>query len=218
MDDDLQNPPEQIPKLIRALETQPDMDGILGVPEQKKHGIWRRLGSMLMEHILRITVKKPVHLKTSNFRLLKRELVNGLIEHKTNTPVMGPMIIQASQKLANVDVEHHLRRSGKSNYSLAALIRLSLEYLLNYSVVPLRFISIVGVLSSSLSACLGIFYLVRYLFAGTGSGVAGWTTLVLLIIFYSGLILFSVGLIGENLIRIIREVSGSPRYIIREEL
>ena len=218
MDDDLQNPPEEIPKLINCLQQNPEMDAIIAAYDVKQHTLWRRVGSFLIDLTNRFVSQKKSNLQTTSFRLLRRNMVDAISLHKTLNPVMGPLVVQNSKRIMNVAVEHHARKSGRSNYTISGLVKLALDHVLNFSTMPLKIVSVVGIGSSCLSLFLTLFYLVKYLFTDIGIKVQGWTTLVLLLLFFSGLILFSLGLIGEYLIRIIREVSHSPRFIIREEL
>jgi polyisoprenyl-phosphate glycosyltransferase len=218
MDDDLQNPPEEIPKLIQCLQQNPHMDAVIAAYENKQHNIGRRVGSYLIDLTNCLISRKRSNLRTTSFRLMRRNMVDAISSHKTMNPVMGPLVIQNSKRIMNVTVEHHPRKSGRSNYRFAGLIKLTLDHILNFSTLPLKIVSVMGILSSCASLLLALYYMVKFLTGDVGVKVQGWTTLILLLIFYSGLILFSLGLIGEYLIRIIREVSHSPRYIIRETL
>jgi dolichol-phosphate mannosyltransferase/undecaprenyl-phosphate 4-deoxy-4-formamido-L-arabinose transferase len=217
MDDDLQNPPEEIPKLFDCLKKHPTMDGIIASYPVKHHSPLRRIGKKVVHYINCMAGRKDVNLETNSFRLLRRKLVEAVRLHHTRNPVIGPLLFNNSRHLMNVLVEHHDRKHGDSNYTMYRLIKLTLDHLLNYSVLPLKIISVIGLASSSLAILMSAFYVVSYLISNVGLVVQGWTTIVLLITFFSGLILFSLGFIGEYLIRIIREVSHSPRYFIREE-
>ena len=216
MDDDLQNPPEEIPKLINCLTKNPTMDAVIAAYANKQHNSWRRFGSFLIDMTNRFISHKKSNLKTTSFRLLRRKMVKAISSHKTMNPVMGPLVVQNSKRIMNVFVEHHPRKAGRSNYRIAGLIKLALDHIFNFSTMPLKIVSVMGILSSCISILLAVYYLFKFLCGDVGVKVQGWTTLVLLLTFFSGLILFSLGLIGEYLIRIIREVSHSPRYIIRE--
>jgi polyisoprenyl-phosphate glycosyltransferase len=218
MDDDLQNPPEEIPKLVKAMEEDPGLDGVIGVPITKAHHSVRNLGSRLIDLTNSLIINKPMKLKTSSFRLLRRHVVEAIRSHHSRNPVMGPLVILTSRRLANVSVKHEQRDRGKSNYSWRQLVRVALDHVFYFSTLPLKLVSFIGMLSALTSFLLGLFYIVFHFLRGTGEEVKGWMTLVTLIIFYNGLILFSVGLTGEYLIRIVREVSHSPRYIIRASL
>lgn len=216
MDDDLQNPPEEIPKLIEAMNKNLDLDCVMGVPKEKRHKCYRNLGTLLISWINRKVFDKPKGLRTSNFRIFKRHLNDALIQFKTRTPVITPLILKSTRRIGNIVVEHYERKHGTSGYSLARLIKRTLDNVLNFSTFPLKLVSGIGFLASMLSLCLTVFYMIRY-FLGIIK-VPGWITLVLVLTFFSGLILFSIGLVGEYLIRIIDEVNHSPRYIIKDEL
>jgi len=218
MDDDLQNPPEEIPKLVSAIREHPEMDAVIGAFEHKEHNIFRTLGSRMIDVVNRIVSQKPKGLKTTSFRLLRRCMVEAITAHGTVNPMMGPLVVRSSGRIMNVQVKHHRRTTGTSNYGVMKLIRLSLDHILNFSTLPLKAMSVVGIASSCLSVVLAIFFFHQYLTGNVGVEVRGWTTLVLLLLFFSGLILFSLGLIGEYLIRIIHEVSRAPRYVIRDRL
>jgi glycosyltransferase involved in cell wall biosynthesis len=218
MDDDLQHPPEEIPKLIQGMAEHPEVDGVIGAFQIKEQSFWRRLGSSMVRFINRYVSNKPRDLQTTNFRLLRRCLVEAVAAHHTRNPVLGPLILRNTRALINVPVAHHPRSAGQSGYSLFKLIRLTMDHVLNYSTLPLKLVSVIGVCSFLFSFFLGLYYLGLYLITGSTVEVKGWTTLVLLITFFGGLILLSLGFIGEYLIRIIREVNHSPRYVIRERL
>lgn len=127
---------------------------------------------------------------------------------------MGPIILKSTKRIKNIDVEHHSRKYGKSNYNLLKLISTTFDNIINFSSLPLKLISWVGFMAFSFSVVSSMYYFVRFLIGGIG--VPGWTTNVLLLNFYGGLILFSIGVIGEYLIRILFEVNRFPRYTIRK--
>lgn len=218
MDDDLQNPPEEIPKLINGMKQHPQMDGIIAAYSGRNHSFWRRMGSRAVRTINRLISNKPPHLQTTSFRLLRRIFVDAISAHRTMNPMMGPLVIQNSRYLMNVIVEHHPRKAGKSNYTFSGLVGLAMDHVLNYSTFPLKIVSVIGMVSSLLSIFLAMFYSIYFITTDISTSVKGWTTIVLLVTFFGGLTLFSIGLMGEYLIRIIREVSHGPRYIVREEL
>jgi glycosyltransferase involved in cell wall biosynthesis len=218
MDDDLQNPPEEIPRLVSAMRAHPEMDAVIGAFARKEHHLFRNLGSRLIDAVNCVVSNKPRSLKTTSFRLLRRCLVDAIVAHRTINPVMGPLVVRSSNRIMNVPVQHHPRREGESNYGVCDLFRMALDHVLNFSTIPLKAISVLGIASSALSAALGAFFFWQFWTGNVGVEVRGWTTLVLLLLFYCGLVLFSLGLIGEYLIRIINEVSRSPRYVVRDRL
>ena len=216
IDDDLQNPPEEIPKLIEAINKKSDLDCVFGVPRKKRHSFYRNLGTRLISLINHKIFDKPKGIKTSNFRIFKCHINDALIQHNTRNPVINPLILKNTRRIGNVIVEHYERKHGTSGYNLARLIKTTLDNVLNFSTFPLKLVSGIGLLASMGSLLLIIFYSIRY-FQGIIK-VQGWITLLLLISFFSGLILFSIGLVGEYLIRIIEEVNHSPQYILRDKI
>lgn len=216
IDDDLQHKPEDIPLLINHLISNPQLDVVIASFSNKKHKAYRNLGTLLIRWINKNIFNKPKNLQTSSFRAIRRIIVDALIEHKTAFPVVGPLILSITTRIENHQVEHCPRKYGKSGYKLSKLIATTFDNVLNFSSLPLKFISIIGVGASFLSFIIFIGFILKYLFIGID--VPGWTSLILIISFYSGLILLSIGIIGEYLIRILKESNHSPRYMIRKTL
>jgi len=214
IDDDLQHPPEEIPKLYNAIKNNKDIDAVFGKYEEKKHSFFRNLGSSFIKLINEKVYGKPKDLTMSAFRIMRRELVETVLSHKTISPVIGAVILKSTNKIINVDVQHDKRKHGTSNYNLIKLIKATLDNVLNFSSLPLQTISIIGIIVSFISFLFSLFYLLRYFV--TDVGIPGWTSIMVLLNFYAGLILISLGLIGEYLIRILMEVNGTPKYKIRK--
>lgn len=214
MDDDLQHPPEEIPWLYSHLQSRPDLDGVLGSYDSKKHSLVRNLGTKMIHRLDKKIFGKSSNIELTSFRCLRRELVNTIIENRTYFPLLGPIIKKSSYRLENITVHHDERQYGNSNYSFTDLVKTTYNYVFNYSSIPLKYISILGAVMAVVSIILVLFYIIRYLLGEVG--VSGWTTIVLLLNFYSGLILLSISVIGEYLIRILNEVSGQPRFKIRQ--
>ena len=213
MDDDLQHPPEELPRLLEALRTQPAVDCVMGAYREKKHSIIRNFGSHLMARLNEILYNKPKGLRTSSFRAMRRQVAEAICAHGTSKPILGPLLLRSTRRIVNVDVEHHARSVGRSGYNLRRMIRVTLDNLISGSTLPLKVVSLFGLVAATASTFLGVFYLVQYL---SGSiRVPGFATQVLLISFFGGMSLFSIGLVGEYLIRIIHEVGRPPRYFVR---
>ena len=216
MDDDFQTPPEELPKLVRAAREHPEMDAIIGAYTHKRHSRLRNLGSRIMGVIYEQVYGKPRDLQTSSFRILKRGLVETICAHGTKEPVLGAIIVRSTHRLMNIPIEHEPRTRGRSGYTLSGLVGLGLNGLFSSSTAPLRLISALGILTAFASFGLGVAYAVEW--ARGRILEPGFTTLVLLITFLSGIILMSIGIIGEYVIRVVAEVSGAPRFIVREEI
>lgn len=210
MDDDLQNPPEELIHLIDKMREGYDV--VFGQFQQKMHGPVRKLGSKLVGWLNTRLFRKPPDLVLSNFRILSREVVDAVCDVNTTFPYIPGLILMSGRRFANVPVEHHPRVEGQSNYGVRAIASLVWRIVFNYSAFPLRLLCGIGFVTALLSFGLGLFYLVRGLLYGTQT--PGWPTLVVLLSFYQGLILIIFAAVGEYLVRIVNDVSGQRAYRI----
>ncbi len=214
MDDDFQHRPDQIPIMIEALENHPDMDCALGIFGDKKHALYRNLGSRLVNWLNRLAFNLPPGIRSSGFRVLRRQLVDALLTYDIHNPSLAFLIFSSTHQVMNVPLQHAARRSGQSNYTLRKQLRLAFDNICHASMLPLRAVSLAGLATASLSLMLMLFYLVRHLLGAIL--VPGWTTIILLLTFFSGMILFALGVIGEYLFMVLKEVRGRPLAFIRE--
>ncbi len=211
MDDDLQNPPEEIQHLIDKAAEGHDL--VMGQFRQKRHSPYRRWGSLAISTINRRIFFQPRDLVVSNFRLIRRDVVDRILTFKTNYPYITGLVLMFASQPANTEVEHHDRSVGQSNYNLVRIAKLVMRILFNYSSYPLRLVATVGVTVAALSFLLGCFYLGKSLLGD--ASVPGWTTLVVLLSFFNGVTLLILGMLGEYLIRLINQTSTGTSYHIR---
>jgi dolichol-phosphate mannosyltransferase/undecaprenyl-phosphate 4-deoxy-4-formamido-L-arabinose transferase len=214
MDDDLQNPPEEIPKLINAIKGS-DLDVVYGVPRRKEQSLLRNVGSIAFLRIVSSIFKRIPKLKMSNFRIIRKYVVDHILQIYTPNPLVGLLILKVTEKIGTVTVDHHQRFHGRTTYSKAKLLRHFLHGILYNSMLPLKVVFALGIACLCLSITLGTCYLIASLKGAIA--VSGWTTLVLLILFFSGITMFSIGIIGEYLLRIIQEVYQVPQYVIKDK-
>jgi len=144
-------------------------------------------------------------------------LVEALIANQTHYPVIGPLILSNTKRIANLEVRHDQRKSGKSTYNARCLVRTAFDNILSFSSLPLQVISLVGITVSFVSFFATFVYVIYHLYSSSHS-IMGWTSLFLAINFYGGLILLSVGFIGEYLVRIFFESKRQPLYVIRQKI
>jgi len=216
MDDDLQHPPEEIPKLIEAMGAPPRYDAILAVSRYREHATYRNIGSYLLNKILGVAIKKPKHITLSPFRLMTRDLVDALSNYNGHIVTIGSLICQTTSSLFNVEVRHDARVHGRSTYTPWKLVKLAIANIFNHSDLPLKIISVIGIVTSFAALLYAAWILV-----GKLSGrpiLEGFPTLAILVSFLSGLILFSLGVIGQYIMRILRSVTGGKQYTIRRKL
>lgn len=209
MDDDLQHKPEDIPLLIQ----EGGHDAVIASFPSKKHGIFKQLASRLKGWFDRIIIKKPKHLQLTSFRLFNRHIVEGIKNSQTPYPFIPAMLFRVTVDVVNVDVQHHDRIDGHSQYTLWKMVRLFSNLLINNSYLLLRALGVIGICGFVLSILFSIYLVIRHLF--WGFGVSGWASLILAVIFSSGLILFGMGVIGEYLLRILVNLEYSNMYHIK---
>ena len=212
IDDDLQNPPEEIPALFEKL--QEGYDVVFGVPNEKNHKAYKNLGSLIIRKLNRKIFHLKDKLSFSSYRIIRKEVVDEAISIKTPFPYISGMLLTITNSIANLKVEHAARKYSRSNYNLAKLINLSFNLLINYSSIPLRIIAVFGFAISIISLILGLAYIFKQLFVGKAP--EGWTTLVVLISFYNALFLAFFSILGEYISRLLKESSQISQFVVRK--
>ncbi len=216
LDDDLQHPPEEIPRLYAALEEDPDLDMVLGVPQEKRHALWRNLASNLLNWLHRRLSGRRRSYKLTTFRMLRRRAVEPLLEMNLPNPAPGAMLETITRRSASVVIDHAPRRDGRSGYTLAKMVNKTVHMLLDFSTFPLRALALAGTAGVGLSLILGVYYLAKFLSGRIG--VPGFTTLILLLILISGFNFLAFGIFGEYLQQILLTVRRTPPYLVRERV
>lgn len=211
LDDDLQNPPEEIPKLLEVIE-EDELDLVYGRPEAKKHESWRNAGSRLINVFFRMVYKLPV--TVTSFRIIRRQVVDSILPYTLNFTYVDGLLCWNTQRVGQVTVDHHSRSLGRSGYSLSKLMVLALNLFTNFSLLPLQLVSATGFLASILGLVTAAFYMYRYLFGEIT--VPGYASTIVAILVLGGLQLLSLGLIGEYLGRLHLNVNKKPQYTERQ--
>lgn len=215
LDDDLQHPPEEIPKMVQAMNERDDVDVIIAKYEGRKHGFIRRLGTKVSVYATSKMLNKDPNLEITSFRLMRRFIVDSIMQTQIHLPQIGNLLVQTSNRIINVPVNHDERKFGKSGYTFRRLCRDLIYDITTHSALPLIIVRNIGILSFLVSICLAVFYLVRYF--AFGVSVEGFTTLVLLTLGYNGLILLGIGVLGQYLMHVLNETKKMPHYVIRRK-
>ena len=215
MDDDLQHPPEEIPKLVKVMNERDDVDVIIAKYEGRQHNIIRRMGTWVSVYATSKMLKKPRDLEITSFRLIRRFIVDAIVKMDVHLPQIGNLLVQTSNRIINVPVHHDARKYGKSGYSFKRLAKDLIYDITTNSAFPLIVVRDLGITSFIISVVLALFYLFRYFVYGVS--VEGWTTLVLFMLAYNGVILLSIGIIGEYLMHILDEAKKMPNYVERRK-
>ena len=215
MDDDLQNPPEDIPLLIAKLAN--GYDYVFGHAAGCTHeNIFRKSGSLVNFWLTEKILQKPKNLIPSSFLAMRAEIAREILRYDGPYPYIAGMLFRISDRGASVPVKRLQRQEGQSGYSWKALVRLWLNGLTTFSIVPLR----MAILAGSFSALSGLawmgFIIARKLMDPRIS--MGWTSTVSFILFFSGIQLLAMGVLGEYLGRMFMSVNHTPQYAIRQVL
>ena len=212
MDDDLQHPPEEIPRLLEKVSE--GVDVVYGSPAQEQHGWWRDWASISVKWLLSNLVGARTALQVSAFRAFRTRLRDAFTNYSSPFVSIDVLLTWATTSFAAVVVRHEPRRNRASGYTLWRLIAHALNLLTGFSVRPLRLASLLGILVTALGMCALIFAMVRALIAG--STVPGFLFLTSIITLFSGTELFALGILGEYLGRMYLRTMERPPYVIRE--
>lgn len=216
MDDDLQHPPDQIPILLAALEAEPDLDAVVGT-WPRDQGLLRDLGSRTYAMLDRLAWGTPKGFHHTAFRALRRPVVDALVAHETRSPVIGPTLHRAATHVRNVPVRHDQRHAGQSGFRPLAGVRRALVNFGQGSVAPLHALTIVGVLGAVLAAAITLWVLGVWLLQD-GAPPPGWLSGLLVALFFGSLNLLGLGILGQYVQLIVREVRHEPRWSTRRSI
>lgn len=214
MDDDLQNPPSEVPRLVAALDDGTDL--VYGAPMAETQTAFRNLASVGTKRLMSKLLGPEVNAKMSAFRVFRRRLLSG--SRLNNDPYVSIDVILswATTKVAVIEVEFDRREAGKSGYTFGKLIRHAFNMVTGYSTRPLRLMSWLGFAISAFGFALLVYVLTR--FAIEPTDVEGFTFLAAAISLFSGAQLLSLGVAGEYLARMHFRTMGRPAYAIRDEI
>ncbi|MCI1997371.1 glycosyltransferase family 2 protein [Olsenella sp. CA-Schmier-601-WT-1] len=212
MDDDLQNHPTQIPKLLAKME-EGDYDLVYGVFEEQKNSKVKTFTSWLNKVTARKMLGRSKDVVTSSFWLINRKLRDQVVRFRNYNPMIEALFSRMTDNVGCVVVEHHAREYGSSGYTLGKLVKLWLAYF-NYTVLPLRAISGIGVVTAIVGFVFGIVTVIRKLI--DPSILAGWASITSILLFFFGLVLLALGIIGEYVGDIVLSVNSTPQYIVRD--
>ncbi|HUW27387.1 MAG TPA: glycosyltransferase [Sulfuriferula sp.] len=214
LDADLQNPPEEIGKLLARMDEGYDYVG--GVRQQRQDSSWRRHASWAMNHLRERITHVVMTDQGCMLRAYSREVIAAINDsHEVNTFIPA-LAYTYARNPGEVEVAHEERAAGESKYSLYKLIRLNFDLVTGFSLVPLQMFSMVGLGLSLLSALFVVYLGLRRIFIGPE--VAGVFTLFAIVFFLLGVVLFGIGLLGEYTGRIYQQVRQRPRYLIEAVL
>lgn len=213
MDDDLQHPPSEIRKLIDTMEKS-GYDVVYGNYVVKKHNIFRNWGSALNDRMATHLMKKPRELYFSSFKAIRSFIAKEILQYAGAYPYIDGLIFRSTDNIGSVSVDHREREVGVSNYTFRKLVRLWFNMFTNFSILPLRMVTILGFFMSFVSFVFAAYVVIeRHSFSIIQQG---WASIMVSIMLLSGVQLASIGFLGEYLGRTYLTVNQTPQYVIRE--
>jgi undecaprenyl-phosphate 4-deoxy-4-formamido-L-arabinose transferase len=211
MDDDLQHPPEELPKLFAKLDEGYDV--VYGPPETEQHGILRNWASQITKIALEKAMGAETARKISALRVFRAELRNAFADYRSPSVNVDVLLTWATTKFAFAPVRHDERKYGTSGYTVKQLLTHAINMMTGFSTLPLQFASILGFFFAFVGFVLLIYVVVRYFI--DGSTVPGFPFLAAIIAIFSGAQLFALGIIGEYLARMHFRTMERPAYAVR---
>jgi polyisoprenyl-phosphate glycosyltransferase len=213
MDDDLQNPPEEIPALIDGLERGYDL--VIGSYDSKKHAAFRNIGGRLVDWIIRRIFKLPSDFQLTSFRAARKIVVSRVIQMSAVFPYITCMLLSNAANYVNVPTRHEPRKFGKSNYRLKQSLYLAANLILSYSAYPLYFVGLFCLAAFALSMALAAKAIYNTLVYGVA--VPGWASTIVVVTFFNGVILLCLAIFGLYLLRLHQQITRTRvSYTISE--
>lgn len=213
MDDDLQCQPSQIPLLVDKIAEGYDL--VYGVYREAPNGPVKNFTSWLNKVTARKLLGRPKDIRSSNFWIITNQLREQVIRYSNYNPQLDALFTRMTSNIGNVMVEPHERKYGSSGYTFSKMVKLWLAYF-NYTVLPLRAVSVIGFVSAVLGFIFGVITFVRKLI--TPDMFVGWTSTICILVFFFGLVLLTLGIIGEYIGNIVLSINSTPQFIVREKV
>jgi glycosyltransferase involved in cell wall biosynthesis len=214
MDDDLQNPPEEVERLL-VFAQRSGRQVVYTFYDEKQHPVWRNFGSRLTNRIADFVLEKPRGLYLSSFRCMTAFVAREITRYQGPFPYVDGLILQVTHDIGRLGVRHLPRAVGRSNYTLRRLMRLWTSMFVNFSVMPLRASTIAGFALSAIGALGGVMAIGEALLY---SPPAGWASLMAAVLLLSGVQLVMLGIIGEYLGRLYLTTNGKPQSVEKKVL
>lgn len=211
MDDDLQHPPEELPKLLSMLAQGYDV--VYGTPDEERHGLWRDLASQLTKLVLRGAMGVETARKVSAFRVFRAQLRDAFAHYSSPYVSIDVLLAWSTTRFASVRVRHDPRPAGRSGYTFGKLVVHALNMMTGFSTWPLQLAGLIGFAFAVFGMGVLIYVLGRYLIQG--GSVPGFPFLASVIAIFSGAQLLALGIIGQYLARMHYRMMDRPTYAVR---
>ena len=211
LDDDGQNPPSEMFRLIDAVDSRHDI--VYADYPRKQHSRFRNLGSKLTNRMFTWMLEKPKDLYMASYWAAKRFVIDQMIRCESPFPFVDGLALQATTRIINVPVDHLARAEGESGYTVFSLFRLWMNAFTSFSIKPLRIATFMGSATALGGLIVGLVLVVRKLILREQID-AGWTSMVALLLLLFGVLMVVMGLVGEYVGRIFLSMNRKPQYVI----
>lgn len=215
MDDDFQNPPEEVGRLVE--EIVKGFDVVYSCYPIKQDTLFRNFGSWFNDKMANLVLHKPADIYLSSFKIMNRFLVKEIIKYLGPDPYIDAIILRTTSNLGKIEVRHDRRRHGRSGYTFGKLVSLWGNMIVSYSLIPLRILGLIGLVMTLYGLCVGFGTILDYLMP-FGDDPTEYETLKSLITFFRGFQLLFIGVVGEYVGRIYFALNRDPQFVIREIL
>ena len=212
IDSDLQNPPEEIKRLLGAFTDEVDL--VVTVPRKRRDSSLRVLGSKVLHSLAQALFGSRFKLNLSSFRAMRRSVIEKIDQCQDRSRYMAVLMSWMAVPTVHVEVDHHLRKTGQTKYGILPLLRLTWDLITGYSNFPLRLVTYLGLLGASLGFSIMMFLLYQRLVAGIL--IEGFVVLSAVFSFFAGVQLLSIGFLGEYLSRVHLQIQNRPDYIVHK--
>lgn len=214
LDDDGQTPANEVDRLLEKLEE--GYDAVYAKYEHKQHSAFRNMGSRINELMTRVMLGKPADLYVSSYFAVKKFVVNDMVKYENSYPYVIGLVLRATKNITNVTVNHREREEGSSGYTIKKLLGLWFNGFTAFSVKPLRIATGIGAFSAMVGFFYGIYTIAKRLV--NPAVPMGFSSTMAAIVFFGGMVMLMLGLIGEYIGRIYISLNNSPQYVIRETI
>ncbi len=211
LDDDLQNPPEEIPKLLSKIAEGYDL--VYGEYISKKHNMVRNWGSSMVQFFYKKVFSVSGNL--TSFRIIRRDIVKNMLSYDRNYVFIDGLLAWMTKNIGYTRVHHDERKTGSSGYSFKKLFTLSMNMVTNFSILPLQIASFLGFAFASMGFAMAVYFFLKKVFFDIP--VTGYSSLIIAITIFAGIQLITLGLIGEYVGRIHLNINAKPQFLIRDK-
>jgi len=212
MDDDLQHAPEDIPRLLAEIEK--GFDVVYGNFPVKRQSLIKNLGSWLVGKLAQLIVNKPAHLQITSYKILRKEIAQGIVKYAGPYPYIDGLIFQLTSSIHGIMITHHERAKDEGGHGIYKSLRILFNFCTTFSILPLRIAILLGLIISLSAGIFSIGLVIVKLWLGID--MEGWTSIILAITISGGIQLIGLGLLGEYVGRTYMNINRQPQYVIKD--